>query len=444
MGKSSAKSGPKSTQRTTSITPASIASTLSSFSPATTSKSSFYAHLHRAPDAHTLRVYEVATGKCVSRWASNAVGDEEEQRVESLEWALIPQPVAGEGTAAEAEAEGKRGKKRRKSDSALELPTAAAATTAPEDKLVLALGLTNGSILLWTPNGSNPVTLSHATSLSPVTALSSPLVDSSSASSGHLWSAHADGAVRVWDLATGAIVGKASGLPEGTHWDSLAVRYLAAVEGAKRATAHLLLSHLSLHLYSVALPAAGKKDKLRDLKTVNLGRCTGHIEACSVLFPPSSSFSSSDTSTTFLSYAPSDRFVQIWSLPLLPSPSPANGTLLARLALPSGVSFVALHPSPLDPTDESVLAAIDTEGQVSLARLPVEFPTASASPKEGKTGIVALEVESEVVGRAGEAAGVVKVLFGEEGQMVLVRGGVKPVFESVVSLFSSSCAGRGR
>lgn len=443
MGK---KQQVKSVPRTTTITPASTSTVLTAFSPSSDAfKSSlYYAHLLRAPDAHTLRIYESATGKCISRWASNALGDDEdqEQRVASFEWTLIPAPAATETAEQPAEAEGKRGKKRRKSDST---PTAAAgaadeAARQQQPKLVLALGLENGSILLWSPNGATPSTLSHSSSSSPVTALASPVGEGSA---GHLWSAHEDGAVRVWDLVSGQLVGKTSGIAETKKWDDLAVRYEAGSD--KKRSVQLVLSHLSLHVYSLSIGGASKKDKVKDLKTTEIGRCTGHVEAGFVRWTgrsaasPSTSAMEDDSTSdflSFLSYSPADRFVQFWTLPLSSSSTRAEGALAARLALDSGVQTVSLGSSSVE--EEQIIAAIDSVGNSALARLPFTIPQPATKGKKA-AGVVALEVESEISGRGGKGAGVSEIAFGgAEGQIVVCRGGVKPVFESVVSPSFSS------
>lgn len=453
MGK---KQQQKSVTRTTTITPASTTTTLKSFSPWTSSSKSslpplYYAHLLRAPDAHTLRVYETSTGKCISRWASNQLGDEDEeheQRVASLEWTLIPAPLAAtsnaESVQQSAEAEGKRGKKRRKSDSTPVAPLAPSVQQQAEPKLVLALGLENGSILLWSPNGANPTTLSHPSSSTPVTALASPIVagqSSAEATSGHLWSAHEDGSVRVWDLVSGQLMGKANVVTEGKKWDDLAVRYEAAEASDKKRSVQIVLSHLSLHVYSLSiLTGASKKDKVKDLKATEVGRCTGHVEAAFVRWTGRSATASStsameedaSTSLSFLSYSPADRFIQFWSLALSSTTSTrAEGSLVARLALDSGVHSVALGASA-STEEEQIVAGIDSVGKVALARLPFVFPQATAA-KGKKAGVLALEVESEVSGKGGDAAGVSEVAFGAEAQLVVCRGGVKPTFESVVS-----------
>ncbi|GAA5894503.1 Utp5p [Sporobolomyces salmoneus] len=444
------KKTPKSTPRTTVINPATVATVLTSFSPSSSttlnsSSATYYAHLHCAPDAHTLRVYEVDSGKCISRWASNGAGEEssaggeEEQRVRSLEWCWLPAAGSSEGSEVGQDSS-KRGKKRRKSDggsAAIDSPLKASQPASP--KLTIALGLDNGSILLWDPRGVAPArTLHHATSNSPVTSLSSP-VSTSIAQDGHLWSAHQDGSVRLWDLGSAQLVGKVSGLTEEKRWDDLIVRYDDG-EDSKR-TAKVVLSHLSLHVYSVQMGSSKKQDKVRDLKATEIGRCTGHVEPAKIRWTGAASDSilSSVDELTFLSFTSSDRFVQVWSIPSSPSSSPANGTLVARLALDSGVSSASVSPLNLA---SQTLAAIDTvTGSVSLALLPLDLaPQPTSSPKKGKknaaTSVVALETITEISspsqGSKGEA-GVSEVTFreGEDGKAVVCRGGIKPVFEVI-------------
>lgn len=449
-------SKPRSTPSTTTVTPSSLATTLTLFSPAVLSGSTpFFAHLHRAPDAHTLRVYEVISGKCISRWASNALGDEEEQRVNAIEWTLVPVaiPVAEEGD------ESSRGKKRRKSAVGSE-GTADGGGSKEEIKavvqprLVLALGLESGAILLWSPNGSQSTMISHASSTSPVTALTVPV---GGKEVGHLWSSHEDGEVRVWDLTNGTLIGRASGIiPVSTRWDSLAVRYLpVSTEGEKKRKVQLLLSHRSIHIFTLSLGKT-KGDKVKDMKVTEIGRCTGHVEIGSVEFTGVSSSSSSSAATdqdamidstsdsdsddttsnsiSFLSYSAADRFVQIWSLVLPTTPVRNEATLIARLGLEAGVKSLTLAASPLD-DEEEVMIAVDVAGRVALTRLPSSFPEPAVG-KKAKKGVVALEIESEVVGRNGESAGITDVGIDAESKLSLCRGGVKPCFQIIVRLLA--------
>ncbi|BGP13200.1 hypothetical protein JCM10213_000221 [Rhodosporidiobolus nylandii] len=455
------KKTPKTTPRTTALNPAAVATSLTAFSPSTlpTAASLFYAHAACAPDADTVRVFSVDSGKVISRWASNATGDDgsDEPRVKSLEWCWVPAVQPADATSGTGE--GKRGKKRRKSDGggAVDSPAKPGAAVKPQPaQLTLALGLENGSVLLWHPHGTGSRTLAHPTSISPVTALASP-VSSSAQEDGHLWTAHADGSVRVWDTLSGSLLGKVSGLGEEPRWDDVIARYEPAGEDGGKRTVHLVLSHLSLHAYSLQLGAASKKEgKVRDLKATELGRCTGHVEPCHLRWTGLSSSTSSSSPSdmavddatspaspadklSFLSFSSTDRFVQVWSLPLHPSSSPSNGTLLARLALDSGVSSASV--SPLSASSQTLAAIDSATGNVSLTTLPLSFTAAaiegSTPSKKAKklgAGVVALEVQCEITAPAQggrSEAGVAEVTFRpkEEGKALLCRGGVKPVFE---------------
>lgn len=433
-------SKPKSTPSTTLVTPGSVSTTITKFSSAAASALAavplYYAHLHRAPDAHTLRIYDVVSGKCVSRWASNALGDEEELRVTAIAWALLPVPVVdAEVVENGAESQSSRGKKRRKSGGAEDTPVLAEEGKLP--KLVLAMGLETGAIILWSPNGDNSTTLEHPSSTAPITALDSPI---GGEDAGHLWSTQSDGEVRVWDLATGQVTARVAGLvPESSHWDDLAVRYLpATAEGGKKRKVQLLLSHLSLHVFSLSL-SKSKADKVKDLKATEIGRCTGHVEAGFVQFNQTAApLEDAASPLSFLSYSPADRFVQLWSLALPTAATRSEGTLVARLGLESGVKSLAVAVSPVDASEE-IMVAVDAQGRVAIARLPVVFPeaVAVAGKKAKKGGVVALQIETEVVGRTGESANISAASIDGQSQLSLCRGGVKPVFQIIVSSISS-------
>lgn len=380
------------------------------------------------------------SGKCISRWASNAVGDEsEEERVNCIAWALIPVPSQVEEGEAEVAESSKRGKKRRKSDGAAGSTEEVKKLASP--KLILTMGLESGSIITWSPNGSMTSTLSHPTSTAAITSLAVP---EGGHASGHLWSTQTDGEVRVWDLATGQLAARVTSLvPESTRWDDSAVRYLADA-GGKKTKVQLLLSHLSLHVFSLSI-AKVRGDKVKDIKAVEIGRCTGHVEAGFVQFTNLGSASIEDVviadsedeeatpSISFLSYSSTDRFVQLWSLTLPTTPTRNEGKLVARLGLESGVRSLALATSALD-EEEEVIVAVDAQGRVALARLPASFPIpeASSNKKSKAVGVIALEIESEVVGRNGESASITSVGIDDQSNLSLCRGGVKPVFEIIV------------
>ena len=394
----------------------------------------------------------MSSGQCVIRWGSNVTEGEEkdEERVASISWVLLP-PAASAEAVAEGEedaGEGKRGKKRRKSTSAVE-----GTTVEKESKLVFALGLESGKILFLSLNTTNETTLlSHPTSTLPLSTLVAP-PRSTSPHHAHLYTINPLGQVNLWELSAlsngtvaGTLVAKLAGLPENTPWDDLALNYLPLSDpAAKKQTVQIVLSKLTLHVYSFNLAVGGstKKDKVKDVKVTELGKCTGHIAAAHVEFTGIVSSLSSATAEDsamlsddednsapapkairFLSHSKTDRFVQIWSL----APGSTSGKLIARLGLESGVSAVSLGVSSLNADEEEVLAAVDAEGRIAFSRLPLAFP-------EGSKKVFNLETESVIKGKGGEGTDVNSLRL-KEDSLVVCRGRVKPVFEVIVRRLS--------
>ena len=146
------------------------------------SSAPFYAQIARAADADTVRVYDTVSGRCVGRWATE-IAAADGGRVECATWIDLR---SAEGAATPS----KRGKKRRKSGAAAaeaeDGPAPSSSTLA-----ALALGLSDGSILILHPTQSTVIkTLSHASAPSAMQSLSCP------AGARHLlWSGSADGSV---------------------------------------------------------------------------------------------------------------------------------------------------------------------------------------------------------------------------------------------------------
>ena len=125
-----------------------------------------------------------------------------------------------------------------------------------------------------------------------------------------------------------------------------------------------------------------------------------------------------DAPLAFVSFSPTDRFVQVWSIPSSPSATSVPGTLLSRFALDSPVQSIALA--------STTLAAVDSEGKASVG-------TVDLAPSEPKAkGVRTIKVESSIDGP------VSRVAFGAEGSLRVCRAGVKPAFELVVRPFSLS------
>ncbi|KAM0792773.1 hypothetical protein ACM66B_002545 [Microbotryomycetes sp. NB124-2] len=435
---------PKQARRTTTITPASTTTTLVRFSRSTTAVGSaapsglYYAHLVRAPDGHTVRVYDCDSNKCVQRWSGHAQTNDEgdsDQQVNAIHWALVNTLSKQQGSdSAAQDAQSSRGKKRRKSDAAAAATTSSSSSSiepakvTPASKLVLCLGLDNGSILVLSPTDgatAKTTTLSHPTATSPVTALAAP----ADSTLNHLWSAHEDGTCRVWDLRTRQLVARSNGIAQGKKIDDLAVQYstTSASDDNGKVHASIIASHLSLSVYSTSFSASlNGKDKVKDLKTLERGKCPGHVDKAFVQWTATGPSSQQPNNTLqFLSYSQSDRFVQLWSL----SEGRQDATLQARLSLDSGVQAVATDATG----QQQVVAAVDAAGKLSIADLALDSSSSSSLTSPGKgSKVESLTTKTEVVGPEDAPAGIVSVSLGHQiGQVVVSRGSVKPSFEAI-------------
>jgi U3 small nucleolar RNA-associated protein 5 len=435
---------PKSTSELAQPTASTSLTALTAFSP---EPSDFFAQLSLAVDAHTLRIYDVVTGRCTARWAAS----EAREKVTCIEWVEVPSQAKV--------ADSKRGKKRRKSSSAAEKEPVDPSDATPRVQLV-ALGLSNGTIALVHPNQSTVVkTLSHPSSTKPVTSLSAPLL-----SSDMIWSCSSDGVVRVWTLPDlvgngGRLLARMEGV--GAGWDRISVRYLdsthhdgrrdVSMNGTHDSTkAQLLVAQHAIRLLEVTLPfsvrsrgpAGGEEDlAVVDLNPRVAASFTGHATEVTTLvwLPSTSSQDPPDGSLTngvsklasepsFLSCASSDRFVNLWSFPK-PTSSPSKstkapeGTLVASLALDDPV-HKAFAVGPF-------VAALSTSGILAVARVNQK------PEKKSKSPVVALKPTSEVaVKSGGEPLIDVLLIAAEEGganAIKAARGSVKPIFETVVS-----------
>lgn len=360
-----------------------------------------FAHLFRTLDSHTLRIYETETGKCTTRWSgASTATDEKDELVGSLQWLEIV-PLSREESSSAAEG---RGKKRRK-DGAEE--DSVKSISIAESKIVLGLGLQNGSILLLPPNSATPIIISSPNSTLEIIEMNSPGYN-------HLWTLSIDGSIRVWDLESQTLIATVAGLEEGAKWDDLKVKYDDIVPGSKKYSVQVILTHLTIHIFSTSLAIVAKKDKIKEIKLVEVGKCSGHVTPCTTLF--TLPLADAPNALQFLSYSKSDRFINFYSLPS----SSTSPKLIARLGLATPVHTLTLS------TSFNQLSAVDSEGKISI----VNLPSTSTSSK-----IVELPVESTIAGIEGGAAGVLDLELISENELVICRGSLKPVFEVVVSIF---------
>jgi len=420
MAKSKSKSNGPSTSALHQPVQASTSSALTSFSP------SYYAHVSLALDAHTVRIFEVASGRCVNRWAA---ADEQNEKVGALQWVDLQVP-ATEAT------ESKRTKKRsRKSSLTNGIEGSSVAdesskkTDAASDNVsVLALGLSDGSIIFLHPTNAGIMKrLTHASSSQPIMSLSF-----GAGSANLLWSASADGQILAWALpnseaSSGHLAGK---LPAfGKEWSSVAVSYSNFQDKAK---AHILVGKHNVKIIEAELPVPSSQ--LQDLPHRLIGSCTGHPSRIASLqwitLPKSSQLA-------FLSIAIADRTIHFWVLKPSSNSREAEASLVATFGLDSHVHKALCASATANNFD---VAAISEQGTVSIAPVALSIFSASektngATKSPAKAKITSLRPLSEITAK-GVASSDTFIDFQslpeQKGELRLARAGIKPQFDIVV------------
>ncbi|KAF8709215.1 Dip2/Utp12 Family, partial [Rhizoctonia solani] len=349
------------------------ASRLSSFSP----DGGLFAFLSLAVDKHRLRVYDVTTGSAVADHTFDAA------RVTALVWGAF-----------ELTDETKASKKRRKRKS----QTTNDAPEAPSAIQLVALGLSDGSIALYSPTqGAVVRTLSNPAHTAPITSLA-PHSDSPS----HLWAASEDGTIRYWNIPTSTSKDVATSTPCA----ALAPR--PGITETKDGTTHLLTAQTTIQL----LPISSDGTAQTELITV-----PGHASPVMALVWDKNS---SGPAQRFVSAAEDDRVVSVWDA--------ASGKMVASVPLDSEARHVTFGVE----SEVSILLALAVSGKVSLYTLPEGVKSKGVSTLSPQSVI-----NVEYAGKKGgdpTAADVVAVSFVPEnqGKVVLARlVGVKPVFDTV-------------
>ncbi|CAE6505721.1 unnamed protein product [Rhizoctonia solani] len=349
------------------------ASRLSSFSPDGT----LFAFLSLAVDKHRLRIYDVATGSAVADHTLDAA------RVKALVWGAF-----------ELTDESKASKKRRKRKSL----TTDDAPEAPSVIQLVALGLSDGSIVLFSPTQGEVVrTLSNASHTAAITSLA-PHNDSPS----HLWAASEDGVIRYWNIPTSISKDVATSTP------CVALAPRPGITETKDGATHLLTAQTTIQLLPISSDGIAQKE----LITV-----PGHASPVIALVWDRYS---SELARRFVSAAEDDRVVSVWDA--------VSGKMIASVPLDSEARHVTFGAESGAP----VLLALAVSGKVSLYTLPE-----GAKPKGVSTLSPQSVVSVEYAGKKGgdpAAADVVSAAFvpGTQGKVVLVRlVGVKPVFDTI-------------
>jgi U3 small nucleolar RNA-associated protein 5 len=337
----------------------------------------YLAVLSLAVDKHRLRVHDAVSGKSI---AENTV---DTARITAFAWVRFDAALAQRPDAA-----ARKAKKKRKSDGAAPAPSAPDAST-PES--VVALGLSDGTILLFSPAHARVLrTLTHPTSTAPIAALDAT-PDALGALA--LWSAGADGVLRVWDAQTGAH--RASHrLDDRTPPTALRVRPGADGDAD---TVHVLLAHYRIRLVAAPHDLSAPKD---------VADFTGHASDVAALYWQPA------PSRHFASIARGDRHVQLWDA------SQGAGTLVASLALDADARTLAY--------DAAHVLAVSASGRVAVFD--------GAPPKKKAKVAVAAPRCTIAPPIRGQAAPVVAAAFEGDGKVRVARlvGGVKPIVDIVV------------
>lgn len=380
--KKSAVKPPKSRPASTSALTAGQQDSTSS-SAALTSFSDdgrYLALLSLAVDKHRLRIFDSTSGQSVSEHILDA------SRVTSLVWTRF------DASSQKLAAEQPKSKKKRKSDAAQSVP--AASTEA-----VVVLGLSDGSLLVYSPaHGRVLRTLTHPTSTAAITAL-----DASRDTLGALtiWSAGADSEIRTWDAQTGAH--RASHKTNDKTAPS-ALRVRPGTDDEESTSENILLAHHRLRILS----APTDLSKLRDIASF-----TGHASnVTAVHWQPSTS---GTPPKHFASIAEADRHVQVWAVP---DSASSEGALVASLSLDSDARSLACSSTQW--------VAVSSSGRVSVF---------DGKPPKKKAKVAVATPRCTIAPSAkGHPAPVVAATFAEEGQLRVARliGGMKPVFDIVV------------
>jgi len=381
----------------------SFLASLSAFSPS----GDLFALVSLAVGKHRLRVHDTNTGRSISEYIADSA------RVTALSWSNFQTPKSlNENQDSEDSAPRKKRKKR---DS-----RTIQSVSEPDAIPVVALGLSTGSIIIFSPSHARVIrTLSHPSSTSSILAFDI-YTDVSSGALIFLTSC-ADGSIRAWKAQTGELLSssKADDRLPGT---SLSLR-----PGVESDHLSFLLAHHSIRLLSISSLLTSPQ------KLTEEAHFIGHASNVTMLRWQPSAENDTQSPRLFASVAESDRHVHIWEVPRVLG---SEGKLVASAPLDSDARQISFSQSPIHPS----LLVLSASGRVSIFTTSNNQMT-TTTPKKTKGKVITLSPRSSVtitVRRSTTAVEVINAAFDQDGQIRIVwlAGGVKPVFNVVVSLFS--------
>lgn len=379
--------------------------TFSAFSPS----GDLFAFVSLAVDKHRLRVHDTTTGTSVSEYIVDSA------RITTLSWALFQNPKSpNEGQEPEESAPRKRRKKR----DTLALPP----HVEPEPIPVIALGLSTGSVILFSPSHARVIrTLSHPSSTSPILSLDvyTRVADAALI----LLTSSTDCFILTWNAQTGELLSK-NKTDERSPGTSLS--FLPTVEPDRPS---FLLAHHSIRLLSTSSDSLLTSPE----KFTEESRFIGHASNVIMLrWQPSGLEEQSHR--RFASIAEADRYVHLWEVPHTLG---SEGKLVASAPLDSDARHISFSKSPTHPS----LLVLSATGRISIFTPTSNLAGATTLKKtKGKVDTLSPRSSTTISFRRGtRAPNVVNATFEQEGRIRVawLAGGVKPVFDTVVSLLVS-------
>ncbi|KAL1675503.1 WD40-repeat-containing domain protein [Schizophyllum commune] len=376
------KSHPKSTAAVSQppADDAFLSSAMSAFSPS----GNLFALVTPVVDKHRLRVYDALTNKATAEYLVPSV------RVSSLAWAKLN--TSDDTSAAPADAPPNKKKRRKSTNTPADAPTNPAID-------VVALGLADGSVSLFSPSHGRIVrTLSSPTSTSPVLAIS-PAAD------GSLWTSGEDGEIHIWNPHKNQIIGNWKG-------DRVPLTALCARPGT---------SDVEVLAASHTIRALSSTPDDEPQKPAQTATFTGHATPIQILRWDASQ----EPPTRFVSVAERDRVVSMWELPS----GGTEGKMVASIPLDADARSAALCSS-------RHMLAVDTAGRIYVYLLPEQFAGATTPTLSPRTRIT-----PPVKSASTASVQVLEACFGPQpGQICVARlvGGVRPVLSTIKYLDDAS------
>lgn len=387
---------------------ASSLTALSAFSP----QGNYFASLSLAIDKHRLRVHDTATEQSIAEHIVQGA------QVATLSWAHLNSSERQGEPMEEDDAP----KKKRKKRNSLAAHASSTDATSEASQVVL-LGLSNGSLLIFSPSHGRVLrTLSHPSSTAAILSLSASPSQAHNAST--IWTSSADSSVHVWNAQTGEHL---------STWrtdDRIPCTSLSVRNPDSDDQLDFVLAHHSIRLLSS--PSPSSSSVAEQSKPKELATFTGHASNITSLRWVGSDIEGSIPSR-FVSMAEADRHVYVWEVPEAPA---TEGKLVASIPLDSDARQVSVHGQHL--------LVLSASGKLSIFQLDSE-PSSSSPSKKSKQKVPTLSPNSTIsiaFKRGTTPVEVVSaaVIPGEEGRIRVARlvGGVRPVFDVVVSGIHSS------